>query len=101
MLSNLYFSSQRFHEILYRDAFLFHRVAVADSDHLVFDRLEVVCYAVRRSYLVLTAVALTYRTGFVVIDHEFLCEHVVDFTRAFAKLLRERKHRALERREGG
>ena len=83
-----------------RDADLLHRVAVADGHALILlVRIEIIGNAVRRADLILTAIALADRAGVVEIDHEMLGEHLIDLVGLLGKLLGERQHCALERRE--
>ena len=53
-----------------------HSVAVAQGNGAVFKRIEIDCYAERRAYFVLTAVALAYRTRLVVRAGECLAKLV-------------------------
>ena len=61
------------HKLLDLNALLLHGVTVADGNAAVlFKRVEIVGNAERRSYLVLTAVALAYLSRLVVLYGEVL-----------------------------
>src|SRR5437016_4644816 len=88
-------------ETVDRHAHLLERVAVADRDGAVVERVEVDGDAPRRADLVLTAVAPADRLRLVVIAHEVRlqpAEHLAGERRE-RLLLGEREHRHLVRRE--
>ena len=88
-------------EILDLDSFLFHRIAVTDGYAAVVCGFEVVGNAEGSADFVLAAVTLTDGAGFVVVNHEVLCEHIVDLPSLFAELFGEGKNGSLDGRERG
>src|SRR3954449_10506563 len=86
------------------DPLLGQRVAVAEGDRVVLERLVVDGDAVGRADLVLAAVALADRAALVVLALQpGALERRVDLARALrvAVLTQQRKHRDLDRRERG
>src|SRR5882672_11420783 len=92
---------ERGHELGDRDAGLRHRVALADRDLLVLERLEVDGDAERRADLVLPPVAPPDGLRLVVRGHEVGPQRRRDLARERRELLvlRERQDRHLVRRE--
>lgn len=88
-------------EIFDGDAHLRHRVAFAHGDCSVFERVEVHRHAVRRAYLVLTAIALAYRPRAVEIAHEMLAKLGIYLLRLVRKLFLQWQHRDFNGSDGG
>src|SRR3954453_7158609 len=70
-------------ELVDLDPLLFHRVTIAHGHRIVFHRLEVDGDAVRRTDLVLAAIAATDRLGLVVFAHEVRLHSLEDVTRGW------------------
>jgi len=69
-----------FRQFFNRNAFLFHRVAVADSDGFVFERFEIHGDAIWCADLVLTAVSFADVAVVVPFNSKILFECVVNFS---------------------
>ncbi len=83
-------------DVLDRDPYLLHGIALTDGDALIGLALEIVSYAEGGSDLVLTAVALSYLTCLIIINGEVLTKFVRYSLCGFGELLRERENSALE-----
>ena len=68
-------------------AFLLHRISVTNGYATVCFGIEIVCYAERRSDLVLPAVSLADRTRFIKIGGEVFCKFVVNLNSLVAEFL--------------
>src|SRR5207244_3394731 len=88
-------------QMIYRDADLLERVAVAQRDRAVLERLVVDGHAPRGADLVLTSVAAADRAALVVLGWHPLAEVLIDLARdlGLAVLRDERQHRYLHRRD--
>ena len=84
-----------------RNTNLLHSVAVTNGNAAVGLGLKVVGYAKRGTDLVLTAITLTDRTGFVEVGHEVLRKLGVNLHSLIGELLGEGKYRNLEGRDSG
>ena len=79
------------------DALLLHSVTVTNGYAAILLGLEIDGYAVRRTDLVLTAVALTDRACIVKINRELLSQLLPDRHSLVGQLLGQRQYSSLER----
>ena len=99
VFSEFYFLCDIVVELVDRNSFLLHCIAVTDGHAAVLSAVEVIGDAERSTDLVLTAVTLADGACVVIFDHEIPGKLLKDLFSLFVKLFGKRKNSSLDRSE--